>query len=209
MNKSIYLALFIITAIAVSDCLAKNSKLLSCLAKEEASIHRQKIDGPIYILNQKMIGEIAQLNEIDLSTDKLLYVCISGKTSNSLKLLKLLLFENNDLFIVGKSQSTNKQMQLTTIKMLIQKAPEIFMHYVSLLQAKMPTADCFQKYLPGFSTLILDYKYISIYQNDSQMIQKKQRLKKMFNSIANLDRIKARCLKDWRKRDAKIIKQRI
>ena len=59
--------------------------LLQCLGKEEQIIHQNKIEGPIYYLNQAFILELTALDQLPLKKEKLEEI-LDSKVELSFKL---------------------------------------------------------------------------------------------------------------------------
>ena len=68
---SLFMALFFDSALALD----KPNPLLVCLGKEELKIHKSKIEGPIYKLNQELINQLARANNVSVRMDVIREVC--------------------------------------------------------------------------------------------------------------------------------------
>jgi hypothetical protein len=140
--------------------LANPKKYMVCLGKEEATIHKQKIGGAHYKLNQEIIAALLQLRtSIEMKANYEDVICNS--ISPSIKTLELLM--SKDLFYSIHSKENNLssyQIDQMALKDLEYKSAELFIGFVTGLQAALPKANCLQKLVPELDIFFEKMQYI-------------------------------------------------
>ncbi|MGE3608566.1 MAG: hypothetical protein AB7I27_03170 [Bacteriovoracaceae bacterium] len=140
---------------------AKDRQLLKCLGAEEKRLHLKKDTGPLYVLNQRLIEEIVQIPEADISEENFKQICMKPYASESWKLLEASIQQGKSLFIipegVGKMQ---KPMIEGMIDDYIEATKEILLNFISQIQSASPSATCLKEEIPELDSFFTDIKYL-------------------------------------------------
>ena len=178
---------FIFASLMAAPALAApaqaGSMLMLCLGKEEKTLHTQKLTGPTYDLNQRLIGELILINRIDAPTAILKKVCRS-KSSASLELLEEMLLNPKGW---AKLPSDIKGVEASIAQELVKDVnlgiPEVLLAFLGQLQAAAPDAQCLNKNIPGLNTLNEEVKWLQEEIDLIKIAGRKSRLKKIFAGI--------------------------
>lgn len=144
------------------NVLAASRPYLVCLGQEEARIHKQKISGPYYKLNQEMISNLLQLSEsIDMKPEILKNVCAEEMTS--LAILETILSKGGLLFISSAAESNVqlRSMDNLSIKELKARSFKVFINYLTRLQSNFDDPNCLKKRVP---------EILSFYENAQHLL---------------------------------------
>ena len=137
---------FLILKIITLSILCANSfsmTLLQCLAKEETYYAKIKYTGPNYKLNQVMIEEITSLGNLSLTESYNKKICYNSAFP-SLRLLEYLLKKEERLM----KFEVDNTLQHITYKALLDKSGNIFISYLTGLQATFTVPGCIEKKVP-------------------------------------------------------------
>lgn len=149
--------------------LAGNQKILKCLGNEEKRFHLKKETGPLYDLNQRLIAEMLQIPHAELSPEDYAYVCESGQGSESLALLEKSITNSKTLFILPRNLDLkNRSMNEGLIKEYVEAVREIFLSFISQVQALSPNPTCLKDYIPELNTFFNEIKYL---QEDIELVE--------------------------------------
>lgn len=173
------------------------NKLLYCLGQEELRIHAANDTGPLYLLNQRMIGEFTQIKNRNLKDVYQSEVCKSKSTS--LSLLQLLLKHKDEIFLPINLESHEKELQDQNIKTLIDHAPGIFLDHLSQIQGTMPTANCLEKHIPEIVKIRDDFKYLQTILTSFQILESEDRYNIIIDKLQDLENFKRLCEKELTK----------
>lgn len=173
--------------------LAQASELMLCLGKEEKAFHAEKDTGPIYDLNQKLIGELITIPGIEAPRDVLRKVCrTSGSPSQEL-LVEMLLNPTGWGIVTDKTTGLEKNIALELIKDLNQSTPEILLGFLAQLQAAAPDAHCLNRHIPGINTLNNEVKWLQEEVDIVKIAGRRKRLKRILLRMKKSKQIFAKC----------------
>ena len=159
MRKCVILMsiLFSAPSFSVTD----DRQILKCLGKEEKRFHLKKETGPIYDLNQRLIGELLQVPKVELSPEDYVAVCSGEKFSESIKLLELSIKKGKSLFTIPK-EITGIQRSMTEgmIEDYSEATRDILLNFISQIQAVSPGPKCLKEEIPELDTFFNEIKYL-------------------------------------------------
>ena len=95
MKKNLNKFYFIILFAAFNVNAGEYKSILQCLGMEEMALHKKKIQGPVYKLNQTLISEVASGNLMQVKREIIENICFAKDFSPSVNFLK------NDLLKVN------------------------------------------------------------------------------------------------------------
>ncbi len=148
---------------------ARENQLLKCLGAEEKRFHLKKEVGPIYDLNQRLISEIIQIPNAEITTVDYHDICSRKRPSEGLHLLQLSMQKGKAIFEVPKSlNGMSRQITIGMIDDYVESTKEIFLNFISQIQTTAPTPQCLQEEVPELATFFNDIKYL---QEDVDMKQ--------------------------------------
>jgi hypothetical protein len=179
--------------------------LVGCLGSEELRLHKQKRTGPVYKLNQLFLNDLVSAGDITLREASFKKVCVNYVFTPSVDLMREILLDGEKIFILSRSV-TNKNLrnfQLSAIAEIERVIPHIFFSYLSDLQARTATADCFNKYIPGLKAIHNRFKYLESEITPGELLKNKARIKGIFTALKSYPEIKRKCYADKLKRDKK------
>lgn len=157
-NNAMYklILYFFLTSLAY----ANPTPYMVCLGKEESMIHKNKIGGAHYRLNRDMISALVQLRDSIRMREKFQKeVCKAP--SASIKMLELIMSE--DIFYSihsEKGDASNYEIDHFTIDNLKQTSCELFITFVTTMQANLPKAKCLQRLVPELDLFFEKMQYI-------------------------------------------------
>lgn len=189
-----HLPLVILITVSISSSFADN-KLLKCLGNEELRIHRLKLEGPVYRLNQKLIGEISSAGKITIKPQYFKSVCNNKTFSPSVKLLKILLI--NGVSIVKKPDLTNipQQYAFSSFKEIVKKAPDFLFGYLAELQALTNDPHCLKKKIPELDYFRQRFLYLQGDFSNNQLLDDKKKISAIFKRLERFGDILRSCNK--------------
>ena len=159
---------------------ANATTLLQCLAKEENYYAKIKYTGPNYKLNQVMIEEITSLGNLSLTSKYNRKIC-KNSSFPSLRLLEYLLKKERDLI---KLEQENKLQQIT-FESLMNRSGNIFISYLTGLQATYTVAGCIEKKIPEAKQLMERYLYLQEDVDAKTLDGSSQFLDSLFAKLSN------------------------
>lgn len=163
-----YLGLILVLLSSLEAFAARDrGQLLKCLGEEEKKFHLKKSTGPLYDLNQKLIGEMIQIPNADISPNFLGTICQNKKISPSWKLLELSISKGRTIFIMpGDIGGMQKEMTLGMIDDYVESTKEILLGFINQVQSLSPTPTCLGDEIPELNKFFIDIKYL---QEDVEM----------------------------------------
>ena len=164
--------IYTLLLLSTTNLYAATPGILRCLGIEEARLHEQKLTGPIFNLNQRLISELIQIPGVTIHQVDLRRIC-SGNDHESLKLLEQVLVQGKSLFI---NTQTGMQKSITQgmIDDFIVSSKEIFLNFVSQVQMLSPTPNCLNNNIPKLAKLLEEIKYLEDEVDISQIFAKKE-----------------------------------
>ena len=156
------LVIFSIILISLNAHATRDERqLLKCLGEEEKVFHLNKDTGPLYDLNQRLISEMIQIPKAELETSFFKEMCGKSSGSAALKLLELSIREGKEIFQVpDEVQGSQRQVAQSMIDEYIEQTKEIFLSFISQIQALAPTATCLKEEIPQIDAFFTDIKYL-------------------------------------------------
>jgi hypothetical protein len=145
------------------NLLAASRPYLICLGQEEAKIHKLKLTGPYYKLNQEMISNLLQLNDsIDMKPEILKRVCADEMTS--LAILETILAKKGLLFFSAAVKSNVQQtsMDNLSIEELKARSFKVFINYLTRLQSNFDDPNCLKKRVPEIQSFYENAQHLLI-----------------------------------------------
>lgn len=194
-------ASIVLTLTTIVPSTAKNpaisSPLIRCLAQEELALHKKKITGPIYTLNQTFINDMASFGGATLKPGLLKKVC-ADKMKVSTTLLEIIITQGQRAF-VDRSRSENLFIK-ASLNSLLERAPFIFFRYISDVQSIFPTAHCLESELPEIPYFIYRFKYLQSDIKPSELLDDKNKVRIIFKRLEKLSPMLKRCQRKLEKK---------
>ncbi len=169
----LFISLFLLLCI---QSYAASRPHLVCLGAEEVYIHKNKIGGAYYKLNQEMISLLLQLNESAKMSPKLQKkVCAQRFTS--MAILREILTSKKPIFKTSYSNKNlmKKSTDNFSISEIKGKSFTILINFLTRLQAQYSDINCLKKRLP---------EIVSFYEN-AQFLLSEIGLEKTIDTIKN------------------------
>lgn len=178
---------------------AKNESLLTCLGKEEESIHRKKIGGVAYRFNQNLIESMIMLGSVDLKKSYLRQVCKDSWPS--LKVFELLIEKSHQVFHLTQQDSAKNQelMQKKLIDELDDKLPDLFSEFIQMIQKQSPSSNCLTDQVPELVKYFEHRKYLDVHQSPLEFMRKNDLALKIIKKLRNYDQLIKKCQKAQKK----------
>ncbi len=178
------------------------NRILQCLAKEEERIIKNKLDFSIAKLNQELVNELAASNDIMIKDSYVDDICEHPFYSPSVNLLRLLLIKENEIYDLtfDNMERAQKEFKLSYIADFRKQVPNIFVTYISSLNAQMPDAYCLQRHVPEIKKFNEKMKYLENEITTKALIQDKKQIDAIFMKLRNVKDIKKLCEKELKRR---------
>ena len=171
---------------------ASTNTILKCLGAEEAKIHKQKISGPIYKLNQWFINQFARIANTNIKQTYLKKICVENNNFISLDLLELILIEGKNIFPNKISSSTYTITNLE-LESILDKAPHLFFNFITDIQSLAPTSNCMEKHIPEIKYFSERFLYLEEEIDTKNVLKNKTMLKNAFKKLKKSDAILKKC----------------
>lgn len=169
----------LVSTLLMATAFARDDRqILKCLGAEEKRFHLKKETGPLYDLNQRMIGELIQIPRVEITPEDYLTACSGKRFSESWKLLELSIKKGKKIFVIPKDV-TGLQRSITEgmIDDYIEATKEILLAFISQIQAQSPTPTCLREKIPQLDEFFTEIKYLqedvdmaAIFQGKDQRI---------------------------------------
>ncbi len=192
--RKIYLTLILLSG-AIFPLKGMSNELLKCLGREELVIHKMKMTGPVYKLNQLFITELASWGGIHLRKSKVEEICANSDFTPSVNLMRALLIEGGNIFEM-KHENSNASMKALNegrVESLLERIPHIFFSYLSDLQGISNYPHCLNEKIPELSWYLTRFKYLEEEYPVKELIKDKIKLNSIFAKIKRLDSILKEC----------------
>jgi hypothetical protein len=171
--------------------------ILKCLGTEELILHKKKLTGPLYALNQEFINELSSWGHVNIKLKELNDICSNKDFSPSVSLLQHFLIYGNSFF-----STKTKNLSVATIALqkslldaLVLKIPNIFFGYLSSLQGLATDPKCLNKEIPEINFYIFKFKYLEDEISSAELLKDKKKINNIFEKIKSLDSILEKCSK--------------
>lgn len=182
MKSAFLIALLFVTSSAMAR--EKDRQILKCLGEEEKRFHLKKETGPVYDLNQRLIAEMVQIPQVEITQEDYLAACTGSSFSESWKLLELSIVKGKDLFVVSPTLTgTQRSIAISMIDDYVEATREILLNFITQIQAAAPSATCLKEEIPMLDSFFTEIKYL---QEDVDMKTLfKGKDKKIFDKLKN------------------------
>lgn len=193
-----FIVFILFTSLTISPTFAKAKKMMICLGKEEHYIHKNKIGGAFFKLNQDMIGSLVQFPAPIKMTPKMYKkICHPKIKFPSLQLLKYLIQNSNDIFYIDAKKAEVSQIAISKIAIdeLQQKSIHIFINFLNALQAAAPTPNCIVNAIPELKAIYNALRYLQEELGTQKIIASINNKQKIFQELERAPQIIESCLK--------------
>lgn len=150
---------FFLTLLPLS-LIAREREILKCLGTEEKRFHLKKEAGPLYDLNQRLIGEMVQIPKAELNKEDYRTICSGRNFSESWKLLELSIKKGPALFTVSSTSGQDKAITEGMISDYTESTREILLSFIAQIQALSPTPNCLKDNIPELDKFFTNVKYL-------------------------------------------------
>ena len=198
VNKKHYLSLaiiFLMNFSIASTIKQYENPFFICIGGEEDKIHQANIGGPLYWLNQELISELSFISDLKIQEDYFHDICPGKNFAPSLNFLQHLLERREAIFVLPKDKIKRAQHE-GLIEELLEKAPQLFFQYLSLLQGQSPNAKCLSSKIPEISSVLNDYLHLQAESTYHFYQQNSHQVGAIFRKLRNFDQIYKSCEKD-------------
>lgn len=180
-----------LTILMASPAFAQK-KLLKCLGEEEKRFHLQKRQGPVYDLNQTLMGEMIQIPGAEIKPEYLKDICSPKNFSESWKLLEYSITKGKDLFFIPKKVTgMPREVSIGMIEDYVATTRETLLNFITKIQSEAPSAGCLKEEIPQLEQFFIEIKYL---QEDVDLKQVFEgRDKKIFDQLKNYPKAFQRC----------------
>ena len=163
---------------------------VKCLGAEESYIHSQKIGGAYKFLNQTLIGEIVLLGDsVEMKAEVLEKVCQKGVLFPSFIILKEIMAYKKDIFY-STSKGNNEvkyQNDLKTIGYFQDQIFQLFLDFLSQMQAETNDAKCLQKMFPELKSFYFTTQHTQEDQSIKNLFKENPINDVVFDKLSDLN----------------------
>ncbi|MCK5882448.1 MAG: hypothetical protein KAG61_02075 [Bacteriovoracaceae bacterium] len=171
---------------------AEVAPLIKCLALEEAHLHKSYISGPIYKLNQKFVSTLSEASNLGIEPKFLKDSCENIKAkSPSVALLKQMILKRGKVFRYTSNQ--NLILTKNTIDGLYSGLPEIFMNFLSGIQAMMDRPRCLEEQIPEITYFFERFKYLQTDLTGPQLFDDHKKIARIFSGLEKMPTLLKKC----------------
>ena len=205
-KRKILISLFFIIC-SSTEIYAALNPLLHCLAKEEAQLFKQKNTGSLYHLNQEFINELASSSDITLKEHFINEICETKTTSPTIKLLRLLLVKESEIYDYSQSEEADQSAQIikkSSINEFQKQVTRFFTHFLASIQSEMATPDCLEKAIPETKILFDRLKYLEEEMSFHELLKDKSKIESIFKKLEFLPSIKRECVRSVENAEKKL-----
>lgn len=183
---------FLVIFLLFQEVRAEN--ILHCLAREEEKIHQDKMDGPLYWLNQYLVSQLAGLTGVKLQKNFYDEIC-NDHDSASLKLLENLLIHGKniiDIKTLSKEEGA-RVYQNAVIETMVDASPGEFFKYISKLQSFADDPKCLEREIPEIKHFMDRYMYLEGEIQTETLLDDKSKIQSIFKRFHSMKSIYAKC----------------
>lgn len=166
--------------------------ITKCLGKEEELIHKEKVKGPIYHLNQRLLNVFLNLPRVKLKEKFYKEICTNIKIGTSLNFLELI-FRNYENAFVYAALGDTTPINSRDREDFISRLPELFNDYLTVIKAESPTFDCLERKVPELKKFYEDLQYLEETINFKKLAQRDNQLVKIIDKLKNKDQYFEEC----------------
>ena len=131
---------------------AASQDILKCLGQEEKLYHKKRVGGAMLKINKDLIGEMLQISStLDIKANFKEEICSTEKYTPSIKLLKLLLREKENLFVFKSPPGDviQRSQDQSAIDELVTKSAFLLIKLINHIQSEFKQPNCIEKELPS------------------------------------------------------------
>jgi hypothetical protein len=200
--KYLFLSLLIFSNSSLWAAENTVERLVKCLGKEEAKIHKNKLGGAVYELNQRLISELIMFNKIEVVPNVINDVCkFEGKVYPSVKLLEHLINKQEQVFAIPrKLPAVDKEILQATVTEFLDLLPEIFYMYIAHVQAASARHACLEDHVPALKELNRNIKALEQDIPARQLMSRNQVASKVMFGIRDVEGIWRKCDEELKKK---------
>ena len=169
--------------------------ILQCLGMEEMILHRKKVRGPIYDLNQKLISEVSSGNLMKVKEGIIKEICLGTDFSPSVNFLRNLLLKGKTIYEFDRENEKIFRLQKAATETLQQKVPNLFFSYLISLQSLTNRADCLYKAILEFNYFIQRFRYLQEEINPQKLLNEKDKIATIFERLKKIEKVIRKCNK--------------
>ena len=178
---------------SIVNTYASLPQVIQCLAKEEEHFHAEKYTGPEYHLNQQVLNYLTIENKIMFTNKFQDSICKSNFKAWTF-VSKILTDQSSSIAHLNNVNDDQEVLEYAKkVRNLTEKAYEIFLNYVSLVQVHLKDPYCLKKILPNYENYLEREKYLKgreiQYNNDRSLLT----IKNLLNLIKAPGELKERC----------------
>lgn len=183
--------------------------LIKCLGREEHKIHKKKLSGALYEINQRLISELVMFQKININPQMKKEICASRNPTPSVRLLEYLVTYQDKVFdLTGPINEAEKELYKSSILEFTDIIPELFFLYVSHLQAVTPRPACLEEHIPQLKSLLEDVKNLEGDVPTKDLLKQKNRGDKILIQLRNFNSINETCTQELKKKQEEEKKKR-
>lgn len=194
LNKFYFILIFVAFNV-YSKGTREYRSILQCLGMEEMALHKKKIQGPVYKLNQTLISEVASGNLMQVKREIIENICFAKDFSPSVNFLKNLLIKEKKIYNFDKENVKIYRLQLAATDALQQKVPNLFFQYLISLQGLTNHPDCLYKEIPEFDYFMKRFRYLQGELSPQKLLSDKGKLRIIFERLKNFSKVLSKCNK--------------
>jgi hypothetical protein len=192
--RKLYLTFILLSVLSIPR-LEAASDLLKCLGREELVIHKMKMTGPVYKLNQLFITELSSWGEIQMKRSRIEKICANDDFTPSVNLMRAILIDGGKIFEMksGADNANLRALNEGLVQALLNRIPHIFFRYLSDLQAISSYPHCLNEKIPELAYYLTRFKYLEEEYSVQELIKDKVKLNSIFSKIKRLDSVLKDC----------------
>jgi hypothetical protein len=192
--RKLYLTFILLSVLSIPR-LEAASDLLKCLGREELVIHKMKMTGPVYKLNQLFITELSSWGGIQMKRSRIEKICANDDFTPSVNLMRAILIDGGKIFEMksGADNANLRALNEGLVQALLNRIPHIFFRYLSDLQAISSYPHCLNEKIPELAYYLTRFKYLEEEYSTQELIKDKVKLNSIFSKIKRLDSILKDC----------------
>ena len=160
---------------------------------EELMLHRKKLRGPIYDLNQKLISAVSSGNLMRVKEDIIKEICLGKDFSPSVNFLRSLLLKGQSIYDFDKENEKVFRLQEAATQTLQQMVPNLFFTYLISLQSLTNRSDCLYKAIPEFNYFIQRFRYLQEDINPQKLLSEKKKISIIFERLKKIEKVIRKC----------------
>jgi hypothetical protein len=171
-------------------------RVTKCLGKEEARLHKQKIQDVDFVLNQMLITEFVQFQYLTLTDSIYQKACTSDSARSSVIIFKEVMTKGEKAFLVFGKREEEKGIAKALLTDFSTRLPKIFNNFLLNIEKEAPTSDCFKKEIPELKELYVEMQHLEPLMGFQHILQKNNRFHKIMDKLDNYPALIKKCQQD-------------